>query len=138
MKLTKDLVRQSAGYTGAPVKKEITFTDGNTGEEVKAEVWVRRMSYHSLVEVGKVMGEDGNTDQFLAARIAGAICDEEGWPIFTLADITGVNEDGSPVMETLEDGTEVPRGALGYELVTALSEVVTEVNEPGKLKKPTS
>lgn len=116
MKLSVESLQQAGAFTGAPVEKEIKWTQGE--DELTATVFVRRLSYASAVEEVKAMA--GRTDR-LAGRIASAICDEEGKPIFTAADITG---DADP-----------DRGPLDHNLTMALLAVIGEVNSLGKTKR---
>lgn len=77
-------------YTGAPVKREITYTDGNTGEEVRAEVYVKP---YGIAQARKLMhaGQDG--DEQLAQTIADNICDEDGTPLFAVDDVLRFKQD---------------------------------------------
>lgn len=118
MRLTVDALRAEGGFTGPPEKREIQWK-GNT-----FDVYVRRLSYQTAVTDLYSLAGRGD---LAAHRIAHCICDENGKPIFTVADITGVNPDGNPVMV---DGIE--RGALDGELSMALLSVIGEVNELGK------
>jgi len=121
MKLNVDELARSGGFSGAPVKREIKW------KEYVFDVYVRRLSYHSAISDVKAVAGNGD---IAAARIAGCIVDEDGKPVFTVADITGVNEDGSPVLT--EDGEE--RGALDADLATELLMAISEVNGLGKSK----
>lgn len=128
MQLTVESIR-SSGFTGGPVKREVVWTVD--GEEVKADVWIRRMSYHtaktdflSLAGVG-----DG-----VAQRIAACVCHEDGSPVFQVSDITGVNENGEPIMTKDENGEMVERGALNSSLSSALMLLISEVSGLGKTK----
>ena len=127
MTLTVESLRDQGAFTGPPVKREITWTVGE--QEYKGDVYVRRLSYHSAVTDVQSLNGGGDIG---AARIAHCIVDEAGKPIFTLADVTGVNADGSPVLD--EDGNE--RGALCSELSLALLVAISEVNQLGKTDAP--
>ena len=126
MRLDVEALSKAGGFSGAPVKREIEW-----GEYV-FDVYVRRLSYHSAVSDFKAVAANGD---IAAARIASCIVNEEGDPIFKVSDITGVEEDGSPVMTTDEDGNKVERGALAADLATELLVAISEVNGLGKLKK---
>lgn len=125
MKLTVDGLRENGGFTGAPVKREVEWTvSGNT---YKADVYVRKLSYSTAISDASAVIGGGD---FAAARIAHCIVDEKGEPIFKVSDITGINEDGSPVLD--ESGE--PRGQLNDSLGTALLVIISEVNGLGKTK----
>lgn len=116
MDLTLDNLKEMGAFTGAPVEKEIAWRKGD--DEYTATVYVRRLSYKSAMSDLKAMkADDGD---FGAGRIATCICDKEGKPIFTVADITG---DADP-----------DRGPLDGSLTLALLSVIGEVNELGKTK----
>jgi len=117
MILTIENLRAAGAFTGAPVAKEITWTQG--GEELTALVYVRKLSYRSAVNDLTAMRGEGD---MVAGRIASSICDEAGKPVFTMGDITG---DADP-----------ERGALNNELTMALLAAIVEVNGLGK-KTPT-
>lgn len=109
-------LNEAGAFAGAPVKMPIKWKIGKT--EHKADVYVRRLSYHTAVS--EVMAYRTAQDG-MAARIAGCIVDEKGVPVFTIEDITGVaNPD---------------RGALDHRLTMELLRVIGEVNDLGK---PTS
>lgn len=116
MKLTLESLRAAGAFTGAPVEKEITWYQGD--EELKATVYVRRLSYNSAVEDLKSISKKVEA---AAGRIAACICDENGKPVFTVEDITGE--------------ADPQRGPLNSELTWALLAVIAEVNAAGK---PTS
>ena len=129
MSLSLDSLKQQGGFTGAPVKREIEW---NIGEETyKADVYVRRLSYFSAVTDANALVSHGD---LAAARIAHCIVDESGKPVFKVSDITGVEDDGKPVMDVGEDGELVERGQLNSSLGTALLVAISEVNEMGKKK----
>lgn len=86
--------------TGAPIKKEITFVDGNTGEEVKADVYVKQLGIaqaRSLMAMytSKAKGEEAEieADEQMARTIAKAITDEEGEPLFTTENVMNFKQD---------------------------------------------
>lgn len=113
MKLTIESLSQVGAFTGRPVEREITWKIGDT--EHTATVYVRPLSYQSAVQDLRAI--TGKTDG-VAGRIASSICDEEGKPVFTVADITG---DADP-----------DRGAIDGNLTMALLTVIGEVNGAGK------
>lgn len=115
MKLTLDNLKQIGAFTGPPVEKQITWTQG--GEEYTAIVYVRRLSYAAAV--ADVRAATGHKDH-IAGRIATAICDETGKPVFTPEDITGESDPD--------------RGALDHGLTMALLTAIGEVNSSGKTK----
>jgi hypothetical protein len=120
----QSLYKQGA-FAGAPVKRDITFKVG--GEEITGTVWVRRLSYRSAVDDLKAV--EGQED-LVAARIAHCIVDEDGSQLYQKHDVTGVYDDGSPVLD--EDGKE--RGGFVTTLIMALLEAIGEVNGLGKNK----
>lgn len=125
MRLDLDAVSNAGGFSGAPVKREIEWKD------MVFDVYVRRLSYHSAVSDVRTIASNGD---IAASRIAACIVDEHGKPIFTVSDITGINEDGSPVMVKNEKGKMVERGSLDAELAMALMTVISEVNGLGKTR----
>jgi hypothetical protein len=113
MKLTLDTLKQAGSFTGRPVEKSITWMQGD--KELTATVYIRPMGYHNAVSnvlsvVGKIDG--------VAGRIASSICDENGEPVFTVADITGE--------------ADPERGALDGALTVALLIAIQQVNDMGK------
>ncbi|WP_445336247.1 phage tail assembly chaperone family protein, TAC [Citrobacter koseri] len=113
MKLTLDTLKQTGAFTGRPVEKEITWKQGE--QEITATVYVRPMGYHNAVST--VLSAAGKIDG-VAGRIASSICDENGNPVFTVADITGE--------------ADPERGALDGNLTVALLLAIQEVNDLGK------
>lgn len=109
----QSLVAQGS-FTGRPIKKEITWKQGDT--EHTATVYVRPLGYQSAVSdlISGVGKQDG-----VAGRIAVSICDEAGNPVFTVGDITGA--------------ADPERGALDGNLSMALLTVIGEVNQLGKM-----
>ncbi len=110
MNLTIDSLKKLGAFTGRPVEKEISWKQGE--ELVKATVFVRPLSYKSAVSDLASLG--GNADP-VAGRIAACICDAEGQPIFTPADVTG---DADP-----------ERGPLDGNLTVALLSAIAEVTK---------
>jgi hypothetical protein len=129
MKLTVESLRGSGGYSGAPVKKHIKWQVGD--DEYDADVYVRKLSYKSAIIDAKAITEGGD---IAALRISHCIVDENGNQVFpSVSDVTGVNPDGSPVMDEV-DGEVVPRGSLGDSIANALFMAIHEVNPMGKQK----
>ncbi len=127
MELSVESIRASGGFTGAPIKREITWEQG--GESYTADVYIRRLSYYSAITDAQSLAGHGD---LAANRISQCVCDEHGKPIFKVSDVTGAHEDGSPVMDIDEDGNETERGALSHALTFALLTAIGEVNELGK------
>lgn len=121
MKLSIDSLKGVGAFTGRPVEKEITWKQVNveTKEEVEytATVFVRPMGYH--IATSDILSYGGKVDG-VAGRIAASICDEDGKPVFTAADITGE--------------ADPERGALDGQLTVALLVAIQEVNNLGKTK----
>lgn len=115
MELSIESLRGIGAFTGAPVQRDITWESG--GESYTATVFVRRLSYTSAM--ADIEAARDKTDP-MAARIAASICNAEGRPVFTAADITG---DADP-----------ERGPLDAGLTWALLAAITEVNALGKPK----
>lgn len=109
MDLTLDALKDMGAFTGAPVEKEIVLKDGN--EEKTATVYVRRLSYYTAVSDIKSLSSKSDA---VAGRIASAICDKEGKPIFTPGDITGE--------------ADPDRGPLSRDIAMELLRVIGEVN----------
>lgn len=123
MSLDLSTLYKKGAFAGAPVKREITFTAD--GEEITGEVWVRKLSYQSLV--GDIAAIN-DKDKLIAIRIANSVVDENGDQLYQVSDITGYYEDGSPVM----DDKGKPRGGFVDSLIGALWLAVMEVNGLGK------
>ena len=113
MKLNMDSLKQAGAFTGRPVEKEITWKQGD--KEITATVYIRPMGYHDAVS--NVLSAVGKIDG-VAGRIAASICDENGAPVFTVADITGE--------------ADHERGALDGSLTVALLVAIQQVNDLGK------
>ncbi|AXA66752.1 phage tail assembly chaperone family protein, TAC [Pseudomonas oryzihabitans] len=113
MNLSIESLKQMGAFTGRPVEKEITWRQGE--DDIKATVFVRPISYATAVN--DVQAGAGRIDP-IAGRIAACICDADGKPIFTPADITG---------EADQD-----RGALDGNLTMALLKAIGEVHMAGK------
>jgi hypothetical protein len=115
----KDMVNQGAFVKDPLVKREITWHN-TEGEEQKAEIWVRRASYHTITNTWRAA--EGHQEH-LAARIATMVCDEKGAPIFNAGDVLGTSTPG--------------QGPMCDTLFLALITAVNEVNS-GKPKPPTT
>ncbi len=113
MQLTLSSLKDLGAFTGAPVRKEITWMQGS--ERVSATVYVRPPSYFSAING---FGAGRNREDGVAAYIAAAICDEKGQPVFTPADITGE--------------ADPEQGPLSGEITVALLKVIGEVGGLGK------
>lgn len=113
MNLTIDALKTMGAFTGAPVEKEISWKQGD--QELTATVYVRPFSYKTAVS--DITSHHQKTDA-VAGRIAASICDAEGKPVFTAADITGE--------------ADPERGALDGNLTVALLAAIAEVNSLGK------
>lgn len=118
----KDLVAQGAFVSASEptVKREIKWHNVD-GEEQKADIWVRLASYHTITNTWKAA--EGNQEH-LAARIATMVCDEEGAPIFTTADVLGT--------------ADPARGPICDTLFLALITAVNEANSGKKSPQKTS
>lgn len=116
MNLSIESLAEMGAFTGAPVEKEITWKQGE--DELKATVFVRRLSYKSAVADLKAMQSEDL--DMVAGRIASCICDEKGKPIFKPEDITGE--------------ADPDRGPLDGNLTMSLLAVIGEVNDLGKAK----
>jgi hypothetical protein len=112
--LSLDSLKQAGAFTGAPVEKEITWTSG--GGEHTAAVYVCRLSYAAAVS-------DITSKDAIAGRIASSIVDENGKPVFTVADVTGE--------------ADPERGPLCRDLTLELLRVIGEVNGFSEKKKKT-
>lgn len=131
MKLTIDALRQVGAFTGGPVRREVEWVQD--GELIKAELYVRPMSYQTAVR--DITSAHGGVD-IVAQRIAGCVCHEDGSPVFLVSDITGIGADGNPIMIDV-DGEKVERGPINKNLAEALIYLVGEVSGLGKKKRST-
>lgn len=100
-------------FAGPPIEREISWQQGD--ESYKATVFVRKLSY--LQALGDIRSINDQSDA-VAERIAAAICDQDGKPVFTAKDVTG---EADPA-----------RGPLDYGLTVALLNAISEVNGLGK------
>lgn len=113
MKLTLESLKQAGAFIGAPVEKEISWK--HRGQEFKATVFVRELSYHEAVSDLKSIA---NKQDGIAQRISSCIVDENNSPVFSPEDITG---DADP-----------ERGPLCEPLTMALLKAIGEVSTQGK------
>lgn len=118
MEISVEMLKNSGGFVGAPVAKEISWKNGD--ETVTATTYVRRMSYKTVMD-DALSAKRGIIDESLAIRIASCICDSAGNSVFTVEDITGK--------------ADPKRGPLSNELTMALLAAIAEVNSAGKLPK---
>ncbi|AGZ34631.1 MAG: phage tail assembly chaperone family protein, TAC [Pseudomonas sp.] len=131
MKLNIDSLRQAGAFTGRPVEKEISWRQGD--DTLTATVFVRPLGYQTAVS--DVLAAGGKQDS-IAGRIAAAICDEEGNPVFTAMDITHGPLDPA---ELAKDRDSTKRlGALDGNLTVALLTAIHEVNNLGKMSNSAS
>lgn len=125
--LTLDSLRNTGGFVGGPVKKDIIWTN-DEGQEFSAFVYVRRMTYVQMLE-----GQDQTLEQRLFSRIAKYICGEDGAPLFTIEQISGIKEDGTPVT-TGKGKARREVGAFHPSLIQALVKAISEVSGLGKMQ----
>lgn len=118
MDLTLDCLKKQGAFTGALVKRDVTWTNP-AGETHTATVYVRPMSYHTALM--DIHASKGRVDG-AAGRIAASICDKDGKPIFTPEIVTGE--------------ADPERGPLDGNLTLSLLEVIGEVNRLGKTRTP--
>ena len=86
-------------------------------QELTATVFIRPLGYQAAIsDVSSLHGKQDS----LAGRLAASVCDENGNPVFTVADITGA--------------ADPERGALDGRLTVALLAAMFEVNNAGKMK----
>jgi hypothetical protein len=113
-KLTLDQLKTTKSiFAGRPVPEKVQWS--NDGEDYEIDVFVRPYNYDSAVAHLDSLRTGTDTT---ATRIAYAIVDDAGTPIFTPADITG------------ESGTE--HGAMSQEFVMALLGAIYRANHLGK------
>lgn len=132
MQLSMDALSKNGGFAGGPVKRRVEWYDHNTKERVNADIWVRPLSFYTVMQDA----ESDAKQSLVARRIAASICDEDGAPIFRVADITGINDDGTPIMVKDENGKKVERGPLNKELTDNLLAAIAEVSGLGKTETP--
>lgn len=129
MELTTESIQKIGGFTGGPVKREVEWEQD--GETLKADVWIRPLSYHTTMADAKALK---NGEDLFAYRLSQSVCHKDGTPVFRICDITGINEDGTPLMTKDADGNKVERGPLRKSLSDALIALVNEVSGLGKTK----
>lgn len=115
----KDLIDNGAFVSEPQVKRQIAWHNTNGVEQVM-DIWVRKASYHTITNTWKAA--EGNQEH-LAARIATMVCDENGSPVLSVADVlgtTGVTGRG-PMCDT-----------LFLALITAVNEVNGLAPDQGK------
>lgn len=118
MQLNLKNLQQQGAFTGAPVKRDVTWKTPQ-GEDVTMEVYVLRMSYRTAVsDLSSVTGKKDP----VAGRIAACITNAKGEPVFTPEDITGEADPN--------------RGPLDGNLTVALLQAIGEVNNLGKGTSP--
>jgi hypothetical protein len=118
MKLTLETLAASGGFVARQATEE-TIQWTHEGQEFEATVYVLPLSY--VTAKSDIVANQLKTDP-LAARIAHCIVDEEGKPVFTVADITGE--------------ADLERGPLSNSLTHELLRVIGKVSKLGK--RPTS
>jgi hypothetical protein len=114
--LTLQSLQESGSFAGPPVKREIEWVNPE-GESFKADVWVRRASYHTITDTWKQAAEN---QEHLAARIAAMTCKEDGSAIFRIEDILGSATHG-PICDT-----------LFFALITVVNDVNSGKKSPQK------
>lgn len=113
MELTRDSLQTLGAFVGAPVRKEITWDNGE--EEITSVVYIKRMSYAQAMAEGTALREQKDLN---LVRIASCVCDKDGQQIFTVEDLTGE--------------ADPQRGPLSAELCMVLLKAVMDVNGLGK------
>jgi hypothetical protein len=94
----KDLMASGAFVQEPIVEREVTWINTN-GKPITMTVWVRKASYHTITQTWKAA--EGNQEH-LAARLATMICDADGAPVFTTADVLGTADpDRGPICDML-------------------------------------
>lgn len=109
MKLSVGSLQELGAFAGAPVEKEIEWSQGE--KKFKVKTFIRKLSYRSAVADLNAAARSGD---MVAGRIASCICDENGKPVFEVGDITGESD---PV-----------RGPMDHNLTVALLNAIAEVN----------
>ncbi|STU50401.1 Uncharacterised protein [Klebsiella pneumoniae] len=84
MQLTLDTLKETGAFTGRPWKKKLSGK-AVTGKSI-SQPYVRPMGYHTTK--AELLAYNGKSDP-IAERIAAHICDQDGAPVFTAADILG-------------------------------------------------
>lgn len=130
MEFTVESLKKAGGFAGGLVKREVEWEFN--GEIVKADVWIRPMSYHTAVK--DILAINEGVD-LTANRLAMCVCHEDGSPVFQVSDITGLDKDGKPIM-VKEKGKMVERGPLNKDISDALMTHVSEVSGLVKMRQP--
>jgi hypothetical protein len=124
MDLSIASLKAAGAFVAPPVKKDVTWHVN--GEPKTATVYVVQESFSSLVQRWEEQERGGD---LTAQRIASCICDKDGKPIFTVADVIGNPETGhGPLTATL---TIVLLNAIG-EVNGAKGEVAEKKSIPRK------
>jgi len=110
VKLSIATLTEKKAFSAKPV--EVTFEW--KGETITT--YVRQLSYQTAV--GDIRSHNGG--DIYANRIAASICDEDGKPVFTVADITGEADE--------------ERGGLDPDLTSLLLIEIGKVQNLGKAK----
>ena len=106
MQLTRENLQNPCLFAGRPVRRTITWKQG--GRALTATTWIRPRSYQDIV-----LETEAGKENTIAARIARSVCDEQGEPVFSVADITG---EACP-----------ERGPLDAGLTVALLQAISDV-----------
>jgi hypothetical protein len=124
VKLSIATLKENNAFSAKPVEVQFEWK----GETITT--YVRHLSYQTAVgDIKAVNGGD-----IYANRIAASICDEDGKPVFTVADVTG-----EPVYGRDAEGKTVlvsdpERGGLDPELTNLLLIEIGKVQNLGKTK----
>lgn len=126
MKLSIATLAEKKAFSARPVEVQVKW-----GTETFT-TFVRPLSYQTAMGDIAAM----NKGDLMAHRIASSICDEEGKPVFTVADITGEPVYGPPDVEGGEPVllSDPERGALDPTLTTALIVAIGKVQNAGKTR----
>jgi len=132
MELSLNSLKDAGAFAGAPVEKEIKWTQDD--KELCVTAYIRRDSYRSTVASVMARGDDA-----IAGRIASCICDKNGSPVFSVSDITGtaVIYDNDSDDEKKRKKEIVERGPISNALTIALLTAIAEVNGISDKKKRT-
>lgn len=133
--LSVDSIADVGGFTGGVVKREVIWKEH--GKNHKADVHIRPMSYHTAVN--DIMAKDESRPMVVARRLAACLCDADGVPLFRVSDITGLDDEGKPILiKDKASGEMVERGPFSPNLTTALLILVGEVSGVGKQTNPSA
>lgn len=122
MKLSIATLTENKAFSGKPVEVEFEWK----GEKVTT--YIRQLSYQTAV--GDIRSANGG--DVYANRIAASICDEEGKPVFTVADITGEPVYGRDAEGKVVLQSDPERGPLDPELTNLLLIEIGKVQKLGK------